>query len=304
MASLFIQLVTGKRQLNPLWKKPSYRLKFLTRSLFLYPITFKWLSTLEKYPFRDLFFIKQHNLPIKLQRPYLANFLNQKQRFYALKDHYDFLSSYPKSLTKAFYNNKSYLLATILGKNESHYTVEIRASDKYSREGELTLFFKNAEQQNLATLTFSILNWQNKKTLWIAGIQGADNAINDPKHAISQATKNCFGAFPKRLLVDAALAIAHFFHLEQIIAVSNQSHIYNNWRYKSRFNQLHADYDSFWLSLNGELKTDHFFYLPLELHKKAIEDIPSKKRSEYKQRYQMLDQLNTEILAQLHVLMA
>lgn len=295
MASLFIQLVTGKRILNPLWEKSSYRLKFFSRSLFMYPITLKWLSILESYPFVDLFLVKQHNLPTKLQRPYLASSLSSKQRFLALKSHYDFLSTQPKSLTEAFYQQTAFKLSSLSGKNETSFFIEISASDKYSREGELTLFFKNAENKELASLTFSLIDWKGKKTLFIAGLQGAERAVEDPKQAISQATKSCFGAFPKRLLVDAALEMARFFKFEQIMAVSNTTHIYNNWRYRQRFNQLHADYDSFWLSLNAELKSGQFFYLPTELVNKPIEEVASKKRSEYRQRYQLLDQLKTDI---------
>lgn len=40
------------------------------------------------------------------------------------------------------------------------------------------------------------------------------------------ATKACHGLFPKRLLVEAVMTLAGAFPVEQILAVSNATHIY------------------------------------------------------------------------------
>lgn len=303
MSSLFIDLVSGKRLKTGLWKNPSFRLKFAARAFFLSPITFKWLSHLETYPLLDLFLKKQHNLPAKLQRPYLASALSNQQRFEALKAHHDFLSQQPKALTEAFYDKAPYSLARLTGKN-APISIEITASDKYSREGELTLFFFDEQQQQLATLTFAFFKWQSKSALLIAGIQGAARSLSDSKAAITQATKNAFGLFPKRILVDVVLRLATFFKLDAVIAVSNQTHVYNNWRYKSRLDQLHADYNSFWESLTATQTADHFYSLPLTLPQKPIEEIASKKRAEYRKRYAFLEDLNAQIDQQLSILMS
>ena len=52
-----------------------------------------------------------------------------------------------------------------------------------------------------------------------------------------------------------------------------------------------ADYDSFWLSIGGEKQDNGNFMLPLVMPRKTIEEIASKKRSEYRRRYALLDSL-------------
>lgn len=52
-----------------------------------------------------------------------------------------------------------------------------------------------------------------------------------------------------------------------------------------------ADYDSFWLSIGGEKQDNGNFMLPLVMPRKPMEEIASKKRSEYRRRYALLDSL-------------
>ena len=55
---------------------------------------------------------------------------------------------------------------------------------------------------------------------------------------------------------------------------------------------LFNDYDIIWQEKGGTISTDGCLYrLPLELNLKPISEIASKKRSMYKKRYQLLDDL-------------
>ena len=73
------------------------------------------------------------------------------------------------------------------------------------------------------------------------------------------------------------------FPVEQIVAVSNDTHIYRSWRYrKKKEGKLLADYDSFWISIGGEKQDSGNFMLPLVMPRKPMEEIASKKRSEYR----------------------
>ena len=116
---------------------------------------------------------------------------------------------------------------------------------------------------------------------------------------VQKATKQCYGLFPKRVAVEAALIIAHYFQLEQIVAVGNKTHVYNNWRYNSRQERILSDYDDFWLTIDGQQDDRELFILPTEITRKSLEDIASKKRSEYRNRYALLDQLKLNIETQL-----
>ncbi len=295
---LFNWLCTGKLPLNELWLNPTYRYKFFFRTLFLSPITLKWLDKLRQYPLIGYYFSCQTNLPCKLQRPYLSSCLSQHERYAALACHYDFLANQPDSMTKAFYDpTKPFILANLTVKNEANIQIAIQARNKFAREGEISLYFYDNDGIDLATLTFSIIQYQQKTTLFIAGLQGTGH--HEARVRVQKATKQCYGLFPKRVVVEAALIIANHFQLEQIVAVGNKTHVYNNWRYNSRQERILSDYDDFWLTIDGKQDSRELFILPTEISRKSLEDIASKKRSEYRNRYALLDQLKLNIETQL-----
>ncbi|MBM6691467.1 DUF535 family protein, partial [Fusobacterium mortiferum] len=77
---------------------------------------------------------------------------------------------------------------------------------------------------------------------FIGGLQGAKAWVEHDQ--IQLATKACHGLFPKRLLLEAVCLLAQHFGVSQILAVSNETHIYRSWRYaKKKKDKLHADYD-------------------------------------------------------------
>lgn len=294
---LFKWLTLGRLRLNSLWASWQFRCKFALRCLFISPITFKWLAHLANYKLMGYFFSQQTNLPCKLLRPFLSSCLSKKECYQALVYHYDFFANHSDKLTLALYNNQPFLLAELTTKNEHKIRVMIQARNKYAREGELTIYVYDENDVDLATLTFTIMQYQKKSTLFIAGLQGPDR--DDAKIAIQQATKDCYGLFPKRLIIDVALTLANFWQLEQIVAVSNNTHVYNNWRYRKRFNRVHSDYNEFWQSIGGQQNQQGLYLLPKTIARKGLEDIASKKRSMYRSRYVLLDELNRSIIQQL-----
>ena len=298
---LFNWLCTGKLPLNELWLKSTYRFKFFFRTLFLSPITFKLLDKLRLYPLLGYYLSCQTNLPCKLQRPYLASCLSQQERFEALAYHYDFLARHPDSMTKAFYNpNIAFVLADVKVKNDANIKIAIQARNKFAREGEISLYFYDNDGIDLATVTFTIMQYQQKTTLFIAGLQGTGH--REARIRVQQATKQCYGLFPKRVALEAALVIARYFNLEQIVAVGNKTHIYNNWRYNTRQERILSDYDDFWLTIDGKQDSNGLFILPNQIYRKSLDEIASKKRSEYRNRYALLDQLENSITENLALL--
>ncbi|OCG12583.1 hypothetical protein B5800_05730 [Gilliamella apicola] len=298
---LFNLLYTGKLPLNELWLNWTYRYKFFLRTLFLSPITLKWFDKLIQYPLLGYYFSCQTNLPCKLQRPYLASCLSQQERFEALAYHYDFLARHPDSMTKAFYNpNIACELADVKVKNDANIKIALQARNKFAREGEISLYFYDNDGIDLATITFTIMQYQQKTTLFIGGLQGTGH--HDARIRVQQATKQCYGLFPKRIALEAALVIARYFNLEQIVAVGNKTHIYNNWRYNTRQERILSDYDDFWLTIDGKQDSNGLFILPNQIYRKSLDEIASKKRSEYRNRYALLDQLENSITENLALL--
>lgn len=295
---LFFSLVKGRRQPGDAWQNPRYRRKFMLRSLASPFSTARLLSTLARQPLLEELLHVQPGLPCRLHRPYLSANFNRNDALNALCFHYQSLmQALPEKMLHRYLSPNGVRLTQIEGKDGSEYRINFCSIANLDKEGEATLVMSNQEGNDIAELTFTLCLYQGKSTLFIGGLQGAKSWI--PHEAIQSATKACHGLFPKRLVLEAACQLAQHFGMEQILAVSNSAHIYRSWRYqKKKKGKLHADYDSFWQSMNGELLADGYFRMPIEVARKPLEDIASKKRAEYRRRYTLLDGMAENIAGQ------
>ncbi|PHM62930.1 VirK/YbjX family protein [Xenorhabdus ishibashii] len=297
--TLFASLI-GKRTMPGIyWHSSSYRAKFALRSLMTPVSTLKLLNGITKTPNYLDILKKQPSWPCKLHRPYLSINFKRNQIVGALNDHYQILFKQLEStIISRIFDVNAYLLATIQGKNET-FLIYVDALDNLNKEGELSLYMTTAENVTLAKCAFTLLTIDGKQTLFIGALQGptkGDNSLEIIRHA----TKECYGLFPKRLLIEAICRFADHMSCEQILAASNETHIYRSIRYwHKKKNQMVADYNSFWESLSGIRKENNEFHLPSFIERKSLDEIPSKKRAEYRRRYQLLDELENNIKASL-----
>ncbi len=294
---LMAALIGGDKIPSNAWKKPSFRLKFLSRSLLSWPTTSGLLKTLASNPLLDEILSAQPNLPCKLHRPYLAANMKRIDGLFALRDHYHLIAQrMPLKMRLGHLGSQPFVLGHAQDKNGGQVCLQLTTIDKLNKEGEATLLLRNAKGIILAEMTFTLMNYRQQPTLFIGGLQGADG--NVPHSEIQSTTKACHGLFPKRLVLEGIVQLARQLGIRQLIAVGNGTHIYQNWRYHHKKKDLlHADYDQFWLSMGGEPLDNGYFLLPERLSRKPMEEIASKKRAEYRRRYQLLDELQQGIAA-------
>lgn len=292
---LFSHLASGKLTPGLAWQNPAYRRKFMLRSLATPVSTARLLTSLAKQPSLMQMLQVQPGLPCRLHRPWLTVNMDRQQALESLTWHYQTMSRHmPASLLSGYLSKKGFTLLTLTGKGEEQFTVRLCADAFLDKEGEATLAFCDHQNTVLAEMTFTLCQLEGKSTLFIGGLQGAKAHV--PHELIQGATKACHGLFPKRLLVEAAMTLGTAFPVEQIVAVSNDTHIYRSWRYrKKKEGKLLADYDSFWISIGGEKQDSGNFMLPLVMPRKPMEEIASKKRSEYRRRYALLDSLIQQV---------
>ena len=292
---LFKNLAFGRITPGLAWQNPAYRRKFVLRSLATPVSTSRLLTNLAKQPRLMQMLQVQPGLPCRLHRPWLTVNMERQHALESLNWHYQTMSRrLPATLLKGYLSPQGVTLLTLTGKDEQRFTVRLCADAFLDKEGEATLTFCDSQNTVLAEMTFTLCQFEGKSTLFIGGLQGAKAHV--PHELIQKATKACHGLFPKRLLVEAAMTFGAAFPVEQIVAVSNATHIYRSWRYrKKKEGKLLADYDSFWLSLGGEKQDNGHFMLPLVMPRKPMEEIASKKRSEYRRRYELLDSLIQQV---------
>ncbi|WP_394515741.1 DUF535 domain-containing protein [Pantoea sp. SGAir0430] len=293
-AALFIPLVSGKLRPNKLWNSQQFRLKFALRSAVFPLTTFNYLHQLAKLSFLPQLLSSQGLLPAKPHRPYLRAGFSVAQRAQAILDHYQLMDRLANNqLRQLLLSPSGNLLARFTGKNEEQFALYC-CSGHYDREGEITLLL-NYQDMTLASLSFSIIQEQQQRTLLIGGLQGPRKHISSD--VIRDATKAAHGVFPKRLLMEAVFILAAQCGVQAITAVGDTTHVFRSLRYRhSKGDKFFASYSEFWLSLGGEMRGDELFTLPLSMARKDLEEIASKKRAEYRRRYALLDTLAQQVL--------
>lgn len=293
-AALFIPLVSGKLRPNKLWNSQQFRLKFALRSAVFPLTTFNYLHQLTKLSFLPQLLNSQGLLPAKPHRPYLRAGFSVAQRAQAILDHYQLMDRLENNqLRQLLLSPSGNLLARFSGKNEEQFALYC-CSGHYDREGEITLLL-NYQDMTLASLSFSIIQEQQQRTLLIGGLQGPRKHISSD--VIRDATKAAHGVFPKRLLMEAVFILAAQCRVQAITAVGDTTHVFRSLRYRhSKGDKFFASYSEFWLSLGGEMRGDELFTLPLSMARKDLEEIASKKRAEYRRRYALLDTLAQQVL--------
>lgn len=124
--------------------------------------------------------------------------------------------------------------------------------------------------------------------LLIASIQGkkGDTAAEE----IKWATKQLHGIRPAFLLVYIFKMLCEIKQF-QLLGIPKKHQA--KYRFND-FSRLLFDYDAFWADNGGALK-QNYWYIPNTIEQKTMEEIPSKKRSMYKKRYEMLDNIKQSL---------
>lgn len=291
---LIASLITGKFVPGPVWSKWDYRLKFFLRTLLFYPSTRRMLSGLAGRADFGQLLQSQVTLPGKTHRLYLARGLSAGQRADAIVSHYQFIATLTTPLASAFTAMEETPLLHLQGKEETQFTLYASCARKAEREGECTLWLRDGSQTLLASLTFSVTGGLDHWRIVIGGLQGPRRNVTHD--AIKQATRACYGLFPKRILMEFLWLLAARTGIGAIDGVSNRGHVFQALRYRlSKARHFHASYDEFWASVEGVRDGAYRWRLPLQLERKTLESIPSKKRAEYRRRFQLLDEMALQV---------
>ena len=198
--SLFLSLARGQCRPGKFWHRRSFRQKFLLRSLIMPRLSVEWMNELSHWPNLNVLLTRQPRLPVRLHRPYLAANLSRKQLLEALRYHYALLRGCMSAEEFSLYLNTPELqLAKLEGKNGEQFTLELTMMISMDKEGDSTILFRNSEGIPLAEITFTLCEYQGKRTMFIGGLQGAKSTSGNPEcdeslpRAISQTPRDGSG---------------------------------------------------------------------------------------------------------------
>ena len=159
------------------------------------------------------------------------------------------------------------------------------------KEGLLTLLL-TLENQGVYHANFRFgKGFNGEPAMWIGTIQGYKDGLDNAK----TVTKKMFGYRPKNFVMFLLRHIAVLCKVESIYAVSDEGFYANTHLVRGHRAKV-AELDPLWEESGGVVcSDDRFFNIPLEEYRKPIEEIKSQKRSQYRKRYELLDQYEQEI---------
>lgn len=265
--------------------------------------------------------------PLRMRR--LEKFFHSTPLMEKIASEYGFVYEQP---TRAFFYNKSTFSerATLVEEHMEYLARNIREQDfldLYAKKGKmlwqstdegenlrLCLYYHPGQRkEGLLSLVLScdegelyqMIFWiaknrQGEWSLWIGAMQGPN--MKDSREVIKKITKRCHAYRTKNLILHVTQETARALGLKHIYAVTNYGYYANNHIRRDR--KLKTDFSQFWKESGGTPCEDlRFFELPLKEHRKTMEEVPTRKRANYRKRFQMLDEIDDAILANIKRLM-
>jgi len=259
--------------------------KYVLRALLHYPYI-KRMDENFSHDERKMLFKKQPNFLTKCTTPYLRNGFNKNEIIDILVKHYQwFECKFSTAARQQIYNDMLTLYKLEI--DEQSYFINLSFERNSRKEGELTLTLTDSKYNKYYALAFTVID----NGIYIGCMQGGAN-----DNGFSRLfTKTIYGLRPKSFMVETLRLLAVNLDLKNIYAVKNSAHVYTAKRYGKKSKTINLDYDRLWEEHNGESHDAHFYMLPLNTERKAIEDLKRQKRKMYRERYAWLDNYEQQL---------
>ncbi len=257
----------------------------------------QWFTTLETPEYASITTYRER-LYIKPFRVYQSTKWDKKQKQKVIHDTFRLIKSKGPKFKQVINMDSPITIADFKLKDDINARITLGYDDKYRKEGELVLFFTcNAFGGLISATAFSFEELPNKNwVLRVGCIQGHKTACE------KKAQKSMYGLRPKALMVYIVQEFARQLNMKAVygagnnIQANNKKHAINiPWLHKISF-----DYDAIWLESGGTIEPDGWFSLPLIPIRKSLEEIKSNKRSSYRKRYNLLDNISSETAQSVH----
>ena len=238
-------------------------------------------------------------VPYRLARKFSQGFLHHSlpraARVNLLTTHYERLLAVMGSrFVGRILRQEVVVLAEFKGRSAASYRLCLARNDQHFREGELIVsLVRKDDERQVASLSVFVgaLYSGDPPDLWIGGLQGAKGV--DSKAVTIQTTRDLWGLRPKDLLIHAGYGLAGIFGAANLKAISNAGHARHALKRKKE--GVHADYDAYWRELGGAPIAGDFFLLPKGRRRRSVEDVPPAKRSAWRARCALADEIGGDI---------
>ena len=172
---------------------------------------------------------------------------------------------------------------------EKNFRIVIDRPRWMRSEGEMTVsLFAGVDR--VYSIAFLIGGNRQAPCLMVGAIQGMPKTLDESVYA--DLTKVFHGARPRDLLINVLKMVAKNIGCTEILAISDEYH-----QSVGRGNAMVkvSKYDTIWLEHGGIRQDSGFFAMSSVVHKRPDAEIPSRKRAQYRRRYELLDMLEKNI---------
>lgn len=247
----------------------------------------RWIRKFESFVNQHPSLINLLNERVDYSYPLACRFLDKRlttsQRFEAICENLLFL---PEKLTAL--STPLWEKPLSFGEVIPDFEMTLSMTTHQPMEGYWVLELWHKPRNELVyLLTFAKLG----DALLIAVVQGPN--FEGSKEMVKQLTKSCHGLRPAYLMVEAMKSLTKILGFDKLLGIpqkyQNKSRIVQSKRYT-------VDYDAIFAESGGQL--ENYWVLPLESDRN-LDDVPSKKRSMYRKRYAMLDELAASMAEKL-----
>jgi uncharacterized protein len=235
----------------------------------------------------------------------LRSLLPYMRQHFTAEQRRDLLRAHRLTMQKTFMADEGFIaepglvVATLAGKNDDAYTLTIGGNT--SKEGEMAFGIYDTSGHYMAKMEATIgPDEQGKPVLWIGGLQGAKPPLG--RDEVVKATRDLFGLRPKGAVMLAAQTFAQMLGLTALRAPGNEGHISQRGFRKLRAKRkIYADYGQFWEEIGGvryTMASDEYI-LPVTPQVREVSEVKPNKRSEWKKRQTISEDLAAQVRAVL-----
>lgn len=280
-------------------------IKLQARALAHPRLTRSWLAMLNSHgALRELAHL-QPRLLHKIYRPWLSSRMDHRERLAGLMSHYRFVLQHELGATVAQAVRGPVVLAAFDGKSGQRYQVELRAIVPMEREGELVLQLRcaagtgtgagtgaGASTALVYSVAFSFVDDGHHASVGVGCLQGPQCGTG--LELGREATRDLHGLRPKNLLLRLVQQLGYAYGCTQVLLVGNDNRAVMKQIRKGR---VYADYNACWQEMGAAARSDGDYALACgPLQAPVMEEIPSRKRSEARKRYELLADVARQVV--------
>lgn len=270
---------------------------FVARSLLHDKFMNKIIDFFDETPIKKAIISKEPFFIEILTRQVLFKNSTFEERYKIITNHFNIILNKFNELfiEKVYLNNGIKLWEEDYNGKKLYLKIDFESGQK--KEGLMSLMLKLDDIKIYQMIFWIGYDKSKQESLFIGAMQGSNET--EANKLIKDLTKYFYGYRTKNLILYMTRIIVKSLGIKKIYAVSNKGYYANNHIRIDR--KLKTSLDAFWEETGGIITNDNRFYeLPIEESRKKFEEVKTHKRSQYRNRFNKLDEVESKIIKNIN----